>query len=281
MLVGWIILMAQKLSVTQELVQNTSLLIAGIVSFVLIVVVLVMFSIFLVRQILESRRQTSFVDSVTHELKSPLASLKLLLETLARPELDDAQRGGLHQMMADDVERLSTFIDDVLEASRLTHGPRAHVLDSVAVAELAREVADTVSKRYKLVDAIKIEIDDALRIRTDRTALETAFKNLLDNAVKYSDAPVRVTVVTRELRGRIAIEVTDNGIGIAEADLKRIFERFYRVPVEAVRARRGTGLGLYVVASLMQGIGGKLEARSAGAGRGTTIVITLPREAAT
>ncbi|MBC7792118.1 MAG: hypothetical protein H7Z43_00290, partial [Clostridia bacterium] len=154
MLVGWIILMAQKISMAQGLVQSTSLLIAGIVSFVLIVVVLVMFSIFLVRQILEVRRQTSFVDSVTHELKSPLASLRLLLGTLARPDLADDQRGSLHQMMLDDVERLSTFIDDVLEASRITHGVRPHVLDSVPFAELAREIADSVTKRYRLTDAI-------------------------------------------------------------------------------------------------------------------------------
>ncbi len=280
MLVGWIILMAQKLAAAQDIWPNTSLLIAGIVSFVLIVVVLVMFSIFLVRQIYDLRRQSSFVDSVTHELKSPLASLKLLLETLARPELADAQRAQLHQMMADDVERLSTFIDDVLEASRLTHGVRAHVLDSVPLAELVRDVVDTVSKRYKLAEQpVSIMVDENFRVRTDRTAIETALKNLLDNAVKYSDAPIRVSVTARVVRGRAVIEVSDSGIGIAEADLKRVFERFYRVPVEAVRARRGTGLGLYVVASLIQGIGGRLEARSAGIGRGTTMIITLPREA--
>lgn len=279
MLVGWIILMVQKMSVTQELGQNTSLLIAGIVSFGLITAVLVMFVIFLVREILEVRRQTSFVDSVTHELKSPLASLKLCLETLARPEISDAQRVTLRQMMADDVDRLSTFIDDVLEASRLSHGVRAHVLADVGVAGFIREIADAVCKRYKMDPAaITIEIDDDVRLRTDRTAFETVMKNLLDNAVKYSDAPVRVGVRATVRERSIKFEVRDSGIGINQKDLKRIFERFYRVPIEAVRARRGTGLGLFVVSSLVRSIGGRLEARSSGIGQGTRMIITLPTD---
>ena len=277
MLVGWIILIVQKMTVSQELVQNTWLLIAGIVSFGLIATVLVLFVIFLVREILEVRRQTSFVDSVTHELKSPLASLKLCLETLARPEVGDTQRTTLRQMMLDDVERLSTFIDDVLEASRIGHGLRPHVLADIPLADLTRYVAETVAKRYKLAtENIEIGIAEDLHVRTDRTALETILKNLLDNAVKYSDPPVRVGVQATPLRDSVRLEVRDNGIGIAEADLKRVFERFYRVPVEAVRARHGTGLGLFVVSSLARSIGGRLEVKSAGVGKGTAMIITLP-----
>ncbi len=277
MLVGWIILMVQKMSVTQELVQNTSLLIAGIISFTLITVVLIMFSIFLTREILEVRRQTSFVDSVTHELKSPLASLRLCLETLARPEVIEDQRKTLRQMMVDDVDRLSTFIDDVLEASRLSHGLRPHVLADIGLEAITREVADATAKRYRLQGAeIAIDIPADLVVRTDRTALETVLKNLLDNAVKYSDPPVRVSVRATAARSRVELAITDAGIGISQADLKRIFDRFYRVPIEAVRARRGTGLGLFVVQSLVRSIGGKLSAESAGAGQGTTMIVTLP-----
>jgi signal transduction histidine kinase len=278
MLVGWIILMVQKMSVNREWVQNTSLLIAGIVSFGLIVAVLVMFVIFLVREIIEVRRQTSFVDSVTHELKSPLASLKLCLETLARPEVGDTQRATLRQMMLDDVERLSTFIDDVLEASRITHGRGgSHILADIALAELTHDVAEAVAKRYKLgVESIDIAIPSDLRLRTDRTALETILKNLLDNAVKYSDPPIRVGVRATPTRGSVKVEVHDHGIGIGEADLKRVFERFYRVPIEAVRARHGTGLGLFVVSALTRSIGGRLDARSGGVGKGTSMIITLP-----
>ncbi len=277
MLVGWVILMVQKMSVTQELVQNTSLLIAGVISFTLITVVLIMFSIFLTREILEVRRQTSFVDSVTHELKSPLASLRLCLETLQRSDIAEAQETTLRQMMLEDVERLSTFIDDVLEASRLGHGLRPHVLAEVDLAKLTREVAGTVSKRYKLAAAdIDVDIPEGLVVRSDPTGLETVLKNLLDNAVKYSDAPVRVSVRARAVKDRVELRIQDSGIGIAEADLKRIFDRFYRVPIEAVRARRGTGLGLFVVQSLIRSFGGKLSAESKGVGQGTTFVVTLP-----
>lgn len=277
MLVGWVILMVQKMSVTQELVQNTSLLIAGVISFTLITVVLIMFSIFLTREILEVRRQTSFVDSVTHELKSPLASLRLCLETLQRSDIAEAQETTLRQMMLEDVERLSTFIDDVLEASRLGHGLRPHVLAEVDSAKLTREVAGTVSKRYKLTAAdIDVDIPEGLVVRSDPTGLETVLKNLLDNAVKYSDAPVRVSVRARAVKDRVELRIQDSGIGIAEADLKRIFDRFYRVPIEAVRARRGTGLGLFVVQSLIRSFGGKLSAESKGVGQGTTFVVTLP-----
>lgn len=277
MLVGWVILMVQKMSVTQELVQNTSLLIAGVISFTLITVVLIMFSIFLTREILEVRRQTSFVDSVTHELKSPLASLRLCLETLQRSDIAEAQETTLRQMMLEDVERLSTFIDDVLEASRLGHGLRPHVLAEVDSAKLTREVAGTVSKRYKLAAAdIDVDIPEGLVVRSDPTGLETVLKNLLDNAVKYSDAPVRVSVRARAVKDRVELRIQDSGIGIAEADLKRIFDRFYRVPIEAVRARRGTGLGLFVVQSLIRSFGGKLSAESKGVGQGTTFVVTLP-----
>lgn len=105
-------------------------------------------------------------------------------------------------------------------------------------------------------------------------------RNLLDNAVKYSDPPVRVDVRASCEGDTVRLEVHDAGIGIGEADLKRVFERFYRVPAEAVRTRHGTGLGLYVVSALTRSIGGRLEVRSAGIGKGTSMIVTLPLDAA-
>ena len=162
MLVDWVILMVEKMSIRQEVAAHAaSLLVAGVASFALIIVVMVVFVVFLVRQIHEVRKQTSFVDSVTHELKSPLASLKLCLETLARPELGESQRGTLRLMMLDDVDRLSTFIDDVLEASRISHGRKSHVLADITIAEVAHTVASTVAKRYKLAPgSIAISVED-------------------------------------------------------------------------------------------------------------------------
>ncbi len=121
---------------------------------------------------------------------------------------------------------------------------------------------------------------DGLRLYTDATALETVLKNLLDNSVKYSEAPVAVSITAEREGGGFAIEVVDRGIGIPSKHLKRVFERFYRVPTEAVHSRRGTGLGLFVVSSLVKNMGGRLTAYSAGPRLGTTMRIELPQRSA-
>jgi signal transduction histidine kinase len=274
LLVGWTLLIA----LTPEVARHRWLLVAGIASITLIMGVLVVFSVFLVREILEVRRQDSFIDSVTHELKSPLASLKLCLQTLDRPDLSPTQREELREMMIDDVERLSVFIDDVLEASRIAHRRGGHSLVEVEVGPLLRHCASTVAKRYKTpAEAIEVEAPGDLKVFTDPTALEVVVKNLIDNAVKYSDEPVRVQVRASQNDSRRAvIEVRDNGIGIPREHLRRIFARFYRVPAESVRSRRGTGLGLFVVSALVRSLGGRLVAHSRGPGHGTRMEVVLP-----
>jgi signal transduction histidine kinase len=277
--IGWTLVFIQNFREDTIPFQNNWLIGAGIFSLLTIVSVLVTFSIFLVREILEVRRQNSFIDSVTHELKSPLASLKLCLETLARHELDDIQREELRQMMLEDVDRLNAFIDDVLEASRLEHGQVSHLLSEVRLQPLLISCVENVRQRHKIDDeAFLIDTEPSLTIYTDRTALEIILKNLLDNAVKYSDVPIKVRVHTHTLpKDRIEILVQDQGIGIPKQHLGRIFERFYRAPQEGVRKRRGTGLGLFVVAALVKRLGGTLDAISEGESKGTCVRITLPR----
>ena len=277
MLVGWIVVLLQNLSLSREVAQNRWLMVAGILSLSVIMSVLVLFSVFLVRETLEIRRQDSFIDSVTHELKSPLASLKLLLETMERPEVAQETRRELRQMMVDDVERLSVFIDDVLEASRLAHSWQGHPLSDVAVAAIVRQCIDNILRRYRLhPHSIQMHVDEHMHVISDRTALETVLKNLLDNAVKYSNDPAEVIVTASRQRNMLHLEVRDRGIGIPPEHLKRVFERFYRVPAESVRSRRGTGVGLFVVAALVRGLGGKMEAYSAGHNMGTTLRVWLP-----
>jgi signal transduction histidine kinase len=280
LIVGWVLVISQNLSLTREALQNTLLLIAGIVSLVFIGSVMVMFSVFLVREILEVRRQNSFIDSVTHELKSPLASLKLCLETLPREELTAEQREELRGMMLDDVERLSLFIDDILEASRLAHGQGGHLLSEVLLSEMAGRCAEAVLHRHKAPpEAITVRVPAGLTLHTDATALELILKNLLDNAVKYSEPPIRVELSARLRDEKTAlIEVRDQGIGISKQHLKRVFERFYRVPSESVHQRRGTGLGLYVVLALVRSLGGRIEAHSEGPGHGASMRVHLPLE---
>jgi signal transduction histidine kinase len=278
LLVGWILVVSQNTALTREVTQNMWLLVLGILSLAVVTGVLVMFSVFLGREILEVRRQDSFIDSVTHELKSPLASLKLCVETLGRPGLGEQQRQALRDMMMDDVDRLSSFIDDVLHASRLSHDRVGLDVSQVRVADVVDRCIDGVMQRHRVArKSLRVEVDPELAVSTDRAALEIVVKNLLDNAVKYSGERVDVSIrAVRERGGGARIEVADRGIGIPRKDLKRVFHRFYRVPGEHVRSRRGTGLGLFVVSALVRNMGGRVEAHSDGLGQGTTIRVLLP-----
>jgi signal transduction histidine kinase len=279
LLIGWTLLVVKNPALAHDIFANTILVSTGVGAFVVIMTVLVLFSVFLVREIREVRRRTSFIDSVTHELKSPLAALKLCLETLGREGLPEAQRERLRGMMLDDVDRLSSFIDRILTANRLGQEPDTQELEEIELAALARRVVALVCRRAKVEEsAIAIEIPPGLTIESDAIALSTVLENLIDNAAKYSDDAPQITVRAREADARtVILEVRDRGIGIPRSHLGRVFERFYRIPDETTRSRRGTGLGLYVVSELVRVLGGRIEARSAGAGRGTTMVVTLPR----
>lgn len=278
LLVGWVVVVARSESLAEDIAANTVLMVMGIVALVVIMTVLVLFSVFLVREIREVRRQTSFIDSVTHELKSPLAALKLCLETLGRPDLPGEKHLQLRRMMLDDVERLTAFIDRVLAATRLPAERTSHPLQEVALDGLLRRCAAAVARRaHQPEGVVRVEVPAELRIMSDELALAAVFENLIDNAIKYSQQDVEVTVTAREgFKGGAVVEVRDRGIGIPRADIGRVFDRFYRVPDEDVRSRRGTGLGLYVVSMLVQSLGGKVEAHSPGRGQGTTMRVTLP-----
>lgn len=280
LLVGWSYLFLRNEGLVADIRGNSWVLATGIGSLVVIMFVIVLFTVFLVREIREVRRQTSFIDSVTHELKSPLAALKLCLETLARPDLPGAQHERLRRMMHDDVERLTAFIDRVLTATRLASEvrPSQHLTD-ISLADLARRCVAGATRRAHLDEhRVRVDIAADLRIVTDEVALAAVLENLIDNAIKYSgdDVAVLVSATAIELKGQVAIEVRDHGIGIPRTHLRRVFERFYRVPEEAVRERRGTGLGLYVVSALVRSLGGRVEALSPGPGEGTTLRVTLP-----
>ncbi len=279
LLVGWSFLLGQKITRSADTAVDVWLLVLGALSFVLIIVVLVLFVISLARGIIEVRKQDSFIDSVTHELKSPLASLQLCLETLGRQGLEQGAQEKLRMMMLEDVDRLRAFIDDVLEANRLSYArPGMLNLSDVHLSELVGDCAEAVRVRHKLQPAeLRVDVDRGLVVRTDRAALEIVVKNLIDNAAKYSARPARVEVVGKsDSDAKVTLEVRDNGIGIDRKNLKRVFHRFYRVEDQEVRQRRGTGLGLFVVSALVKQLGGKVQAISQGRGQGTTMRVELP-----
>ena len=276
LLVGWTVLIAD-LAVRPG---STWYLVLGILSIGFIMAVLLVSGVTLAREILEGRRQRAFIDSVTHELKSPLASIGLCLETLGRADLPPTHAHELREMMRHDVLRLNAFIDDVLAASRLAHRRGAVALSSTSLRELVAAAVAAVRARHEVPpEAIEVDVPDDMVVVTDATVVQTIVKNLVDNAIKYSDEPYVRVAAARNDAGALVVSVTDRGIGIHPRDLPLVFRRFYRGDAPEVRARSGTGLGLFVASELAKALGGRIHAQSAGRGRGTTMSLTLPNGA--
>ena len=231
----------------------------------------------------ETERETgnTFIDSVTHELKSPLASLKLAVETLSREDVPATTQDDLRRMMLGDISRLDLFIDDILAASRLSDRSNRADQVEINVVELLQETRDICQERHNLAEE-QLVLDCALShvVKSDRVALTTVFTNLLENAVKYSrkaDGTVpTIHVSLTSLDKWLQIQVIDQGIGLERQFRKSVFERFFRVPSEDVRSRHGSGLGLFVVSEIVRNMGGRIEMDSPGVGHGTTVTLRLP-----
>jgi two-component system sensor histidine kinase SenX3 len=254
----------------------------GIPFFLLLIAGLVLNTIFLVREVRRNERHDAFLSAVTHELKTPVASIRLYLETLQRRPMEEAQRGEFYARMMEDSERLMGTVEQVLKAGEVGQRARSNVRVPVEMRSLVQECVRTTLARHHLeAEAMMIDVEDTglpMMVRGDPEELQTALVNILNNAVKYSpDGPeVRVTLsVDRDAWVRVS--VADHGIGIPPAHLKRIFRRFYRVPVRSVLRTKGTGLGLYLVRTIARQHGGDATAESPGEGRGATLSLELPR----
>ena len=261
------------------------LAVLGVIFFLLIIAGMVLNTIFLVREIRRNEQHDSFINAVTHELKTPVASIRLYLQTLQTRELDDARRREFYRIMLEDSDRLLHTIEQVLRAGSVASWPRLgrSGRTRINLAELVGECVELARTRFRLdPDALIYEQRlDAGRshVTGDPEELKTAVWNLIDNAIKYSPAPPQIQVVIEETpEQRLAVRVLDKGVGISPAELKRVFRRFYRIPpAVAVRTRGSTGLGLFIVRSVARRHGGKAFAQSEGTGRGSTFTLLLPR----
>jgi two-component system phosphate regulon sensor histidine kinase PhoR len=259
-----------------------AVLTVGSMLFLLVLTGVVLYLILAVKEIRLSQRQSNFIDSVTHELKSPLASLKLYLQTLTRYQVDQAQAADFHRFMLDDVERLDQLINQLLDAARLERQPTAKEVEDVELASLLRECAESVRLRYRVDDdAVRLEVSPCV-VRARRVDLDMVFRNLIDNAVKYAnDEDPRVEVVCQVISPEhVEVRVTDNGRGIPAPARRKIFGRFVRLGSELERDKPGTGLGLYIVGTLVRRLRGKIKVRDRMPAPGTTFEVVLPGRAA-
>ena len=260
--------------------RQAGLLLLGVLIFPLIITGVVLNTIFLVREIRRNEQHEAFINAVTHELKTPVASLKLYLQTLQNRQVDEARRQEFYGTMLEDSDRLLATIEQVLRAgqigARVRHGHR----QAVDLSALVQECLTLARTRHRLPpEALSyresLTMGEGRHVLGDEDDLRAVVLNLVDNAIKYSGSEVRVAIELEQTdQTRIALRVRDRGIGISPAERKRIFKRFYRIP--GASRVSGTGLGLFIVRSVIGRHGGKVFVESDGVGQGSAFIVELP-----
>ena len=270
LMVCWIVLLAQ--------VNSWGALTIGTVVFALMLAGLIFYLFLTIKEVRLNQRQANFIDSVTHELKTPIASLQLYLQTLEMRELDDAQREEFYRVMGTELHRLDHLITQLLEVGRLDAIGHRSEPEEISMEPFLRECATTVCAHHDCADneVFTFEVAPAV-IHARRLIMEMIFRNLLDNAIKYSGKQPAVEVqVEKTKRGRIVTRIIDNGEGVPTDMRKKIFKIFYRGGSELERKQKGTGLGLYIVRTLVHLLKGKITVYDRDDGRGSVFEVDLP-----
>jgi two-component system, OmpR family, sensor histidine kinase SenX3 len=257
-------------------------LVLGIIFFALIIAGIVVYTVFLVREIHKNEQQDSFLNAVTHELKTPIASIRLYLETLQSRRLTDVQHQDFYRIMLEDTDRLLGTVEQILKAGEARQASSKKNWEKVDFSAIVAETVELTRLRHHLpAEALEFagsSDEETIYSRGNPQELRTAVFNLVENAVKYSGEKkeIEVDLVTPDM-DTILLRVRDKGVGIPHPELKRIFKRFYRVASSASGRVKGTGLGLFIVRSIARRHGGDAFAESEGTGRGSTFTLRLPR----
>ena len=258
---------------------TVSTLVVGCVLLGVLLVGTITLFVFGQRQSYQARQHRNFVSSVTHELKSLLASLQLSFETMASRDLDPPTSARLMRMIDNDIERLRRLVDQILVAGRLDRG--ALGFDEEVVDLDFRELINTVQESLIYLDPecgarIRVEGESGT-VRAPRQALLLILNNLIENAVKYSPKKTQITAACSDGSNETFIYVRDEGHGLDKKDMRRIFKMFHRSESAVKKAIPGTGLGLYIVKSAVQVLGGRVWVESPGKDKGTTFYVSLPK----
>lgn len=278
--IGWVLLSVFGALANKETAPfYWTLLTVGSSLLIVVIVGVSMYLTLTIKTINLNRRQSNFMDSITHELKSPIASLKLYLQTLHRHSVSPEEQAKFFRFMLDDVERLDGLINHVLDAARLDRPATDSETDEeeIPLEPLLRECVQEVCSRYRVdEDAVHMEIEPSV-VRARRVDLMMIYRNLIDNAVKYAGDPPDVRVVSRpKPDGTVVTKVIDNGPGIPPRHRRRIFGRFVRLGSELERSKPGTGLGLYIVHTLVRRLKGKVRVNDGENASGTVFEVIQP-----
>lgn len=251
----------------------------GVVCSGLIIIGLLWLCLWLVREMRLNQRQHAFLDAVTHEMKTPLTSLRLFVDTLERHDPGREERREFLVRMHGDLERLDRTVDQVLAAARAEDTSRQPRREPVALGTLLTDCIEDVCASHDLPESAVILDTRASDVAYGNPSeLSVIFRNLIENAVKYSDDPVEVRIREHGNGGdRVDVDISDRGIGIPRVELRKIFQRFYQVGRDVQRTASGLGLGLFIVRNLVRRQGGRVVARSGGSGQGSRFVVTLRR----
>lgn len=225
-----------------------------------------------------NRRQSNFINSVTHELKSPIASLKLYLQTLTRYDVNPEEKLRFYGGMMEEVERLDTLINQVLRAGQLEAGLQIGELpEEISLREILEGAIHSAITLHR-IDESQIQLRcGEVRMISSRVPLEMIFRNLVDNAIKYGGDPPQVRIRVRRMGlHKIAVKVSDNGSGIPPRMRQKVFQRFVRLGRELERRRKGTGLGLYIVRMCLRQLSGDVRICPNKNGPGTSFYVLLP-----
>lgn len=256
-------------------------LVLGVILFGFIIAGVVINTIFLVREIRRNEQHDSFLNAVTHELKTPIASLRLYLETLESRQLDEAKRREFYKNMLVDTDRLLATVEQVLKASEVRQRSTRKNWTEVDFGRLVCEEVESARTSHHLKPEelhLEAAVEEEMLVLGNAEELRTLVHNLFDNALKYSDEQKDIAVdIKNPTLDTISLSVRDKGTGIPKSELKRIFKRFYRAQSEKTKQVKGTGLGLFIVRSVARRYGGDAYAESAGEGQGSTFFVRLPR----